>query len=238
MSISIYFMLLSCIIYQVDTMDIQEFEIRKVILKEEALRLLDQNQYVSDNDESLDRDIASYYFVENIGYLITYEFIEDAVLFKSKKHYLEFIEEKPSTFVPDKLDESFVDTDKLIYDLSTFFKIPLSGDDNTEGLKRLDNEILAKGLPNADLVNCKEEIFAYFRKVVMNSLGSKDWKSVYSEDNASFVIIDKKGKEYELYKPLYKMLINQDENFSLYSLANQILKPFKLDIGNREDIPD
>ncbi len=200
---------------------------RKIIKIQEANNYLKDLSYVEDFDENFDVD-EKHYIVKNVGYLVIYDFLDEAVLFKSKESYIDFLKQDDFSMFDIDVEHIINNSDSLIINLSSLIGFPLRNNDRIEGLKIIDNIIFKNGIENFDFIDNFDCYFAYFSKIIFNEVGSDFREMTIDDQKQSLKIIKPNDEEVEVFLPFYKMLINQDEIFSFYSLAKQIIYPLKL----------
>lgn len=207
---------------------------RKVISKKDALTFLKKNNFKEETD-FINEDDEKHYLVKNIGYLVIYDFIDEAELFKSKKYYNEFMNDDDDISIVEDVDLEYVleYRDSLIMHLSKSINFPLELTDNIESLKKLDLMIAKKGNKEFDFVKNFEPFFAYFANAIFNEVDTDSRIMTINDEGISLRVV-KSGEEFfEIFTPFRKMIINQDETFSFYALAKQIVYPFELDIKKK-----
>lgn len=195
-------------------------------------------KYTEIKEPSFDEG-EKHYEIENLGYLIIWDYSPDhSVLFDSKEVYLSCKEQEEDIVLescfPLDLDDIYQNSETYINQLNKVLSLNLSINDRVINLKTLDEiffEMNYLELEYYDFNSIKGSLFAYFSQVITNEVEADQYVVRDDENGTIFEIhSSKRNKSYEIYKDFDHMLFKKDENFSFYSLAGFLLSDFRLTI--------
>jgi len=212
---------------------------KRNINAKEVKEYLDNVGYVIDLDEKLKDNIFTRYILDNGEYLITADFMDEGIIFSCKNNYLDYmktmdslpkISQEPKYCLD--LGTIFENSSCHIDNLSKRLELNLSNSDLITNLKQLDDYFLGqnKSIDNYDFNLIREELFAYFSRVISNEIRNTDYVSEINEEGDLFFYLFDKNKKYEIYQPFRDNLFRINENFSFFSRARFILSDFRLRI--------